>query len=42
MVSKSFPAIDSIDFHVNKLVFESNTAEPNNNFLFPFPYEEED
>ena len=42
MASKNFPAIDSIDFYVNKLVPENDTAESNNNVLLPFPYEDDD
>ena len=42
MALKNFPAIDSIDFHVNKLVPENDTAESNNNVQLPFPYEDED
>ena len=33
MASKNFPEIDSIDFHVNKLVPENDTSEFNNNVL---------
>ena len=39
IASKYFPAIDSIDFHVNKPVPENDTAESNNNILLPFPYD---
>ena len=39
MALKIFP---SIDFHVNKLVPENDTAESNNNALLPFPYEDDD
>ena len=42
MSSKNVPAIDSIDFHVNKPVPKNDTAESNNNVLLPFPYEDED
>ena len=42
MASKHFPAIDSIDFHVNKLVPENKTAESKNHVLLPFPDEDED
>ena len=42
MSSKNVPAIDSIDFHVNKPVPNYDTAESNNNVLLPFLYEDED
>ena len=42
MASKNFTAIDSIDFQVNKLVPESDTAESKNHALLPFPFEDED
>ena len=42
MASKNFPAIDSIDSQVNKLVPESDTVESKNYVLLPFPYEDED
>ena len=42
MASKNFPAIDSIDFHVNKLGPENDAAESKNHVLLPFPYEDED
>ena len=42
MASKHFPTIDSIDFHLNKLVPESDTAESKNHILLPFSYEDED
>ena len=42
MASKRFPPVDSIDFHVHKLVPESDTAESKNHVLLPFPCEEED
>ena len=38
MVSKK---ISCIDFHVNKLVPENDTAESNCNVLIPFPYGDE-
>ena len=40
--SKTFSAIDSINFHVNNRVPENDTAESNNNGLLPFSYEDED
>ena len=42
MASKTFPVIDSIDFHINKLVPENGTAESKNHIRLPFPYEGED
>ena len=41
MASKNFPAIDSIDFHVNKLVPENDTAASKTHVLLPFPFEDE-
>ena len=40
--NNNMAAIDSIDFQVNKLVPESDTAESKNHVLLPFPYEDED
>ena len=42
MASKKFPAVNSIDFHVNKLMPKSDTAESKNHVLLPLSYEEED
>ena len=42
MASENFPAINSSDLHVNKLVSENDTAESNNVLLLPFSYEDED
>ena len=42
MVSKTFPVIDSIDFHVNKLSPENDTSKSKNYVLLPFPSEDED
>ena len=42
MASKHFPVIDSIDFHVNKLVSENDTSESKNHVLLLFSYEDED
>ena len=41
MASENFPAINSSDLHLNKLVSENDTAE-SNNVLLPFPYEDKD
>ena len=42
MASTNFPSIDSIDFHVNKLGPQNDTAESNINVLLPFPSEDEE
>ena len=42
IASKNLLTIDSINFHVNKLVPENDTEESNNSVLLPFPYEDED
>ena len=42
MASKNFPVIDSIDFHVNKLVLENYTSESKNHILLTFSHEDED
>ena len=42
MASKNFRAIDTIDFHANKLMPESDTAEFKNHVLLPFLYDDED
>ena len=38
MASKYFLVIDSIDFHVNKMVLENDTAESKSHDLLPFLY----
>ena len=40
MVSKYFLVIDSIDFHVNKMVPENDTAESKSHDLLPFLYQD--
>ena len=42
IASKIFPVIDSIGFHVSKLVPENDTSESKNHALLSFPYDYED
>ena len=42
MASKRFPVIDTIDFHINKLVPENATSKSKKQALLAFPREDED
>ena len=42
MTATTYPLVDSIDFHVNKMVSKDHISGPKNHVLLPFPYDDED